>query len=78
MSQQAETMSKAFEKLIDKYAERQDFDRLTTFHAARATMLSTLQDGTYEKMPAESELQPLMTEISRELAYLETALLKKP
>jgi hypothetical protein len=67
-------MSKAFEKLIDKYAERNEFDRLAAFHAARATMLRSLEDGSYDKMPPESELQPLKDEIARELAYLEKAL----
>lgn len=71
-------MSKAFEKLIDKYAERGEFDRLTTFHAGRATMLRSLEDGTYDKMPPEPELQPLIAEIKREMAYLEQALAKKP
>jgi hypothetical protein len=71
-------MSKAFEKLIDKYAERGEFDRLTTYHDGRSTMLKSLQDGSYDKMPPESELQPLIAEISRELAYLEQALAKKP
>ena len=40
-------MSQAFERLIDKYAERRDFDRLTAFHAKRVEMLQQLQDGTY-------------------------------
>lgn len=71
-------MSKAFEKLIDKYAERKEFDRLAAFHAARATMLRSLEDGSYDKMPPEPELQPLKDEIARELAYLEKALGNKP
>ncbi|MDB5565186.1 MAG: hypothetical protein JWP84_1752 [Tardiphaga sp.] len=71
-------MSQAFEKLIDKYAERRDFDRLMTFHATRAAMLKSLEDGTYDKMPPDSELKPLMGEIAREIAYLEKALAKKP
>lgn len=71
-------MSKAFEKLIDKYAERNEFDRLAAFHAARATMLRSLEDGSYDKMPPEPELQPLKDEIARELAYLEKALGNKP
>jgi hypothetical protein len=70
-------MSKAFEKLIDKYAERKEFDRLATFHAARAAMLGSLEDGSYDKMPPEPELQPLKDEIAREISYLEKALGKK-
>lgn len=71
-------MSKAFERLIDKYAERQEFDRLTTYQSTRAAMLKSIGDGTYDKMPPEPEIQPLMDEIAREIAYLETALLKRP
>ncbi|MDB5504800.1 MAG: hypothetical protein JWR89_4702 [Tardiphaga sp.] len=71
-------MSKAFERLIDKYAERQEFDRLTTYHSTRAALLKSIGDGTYDKMPPEPEIQPLMDEIAREIAYLETALLKRP
>ncbi len=71
-------MSKAFEKLIDKYVERQEFDRLAAYHAARAAMLESIGDGSYEKMPPAPEVGPLKAEIARELAYLEQALLKKP
>ena len=71
-------MSKAFEKLIDKYAERQEFDRLNTYHTTRAAMLKSIVDGTYDKMPPEPEIEPLKAEIARELAYLEQALLRKP
>ena len=71
-------MGKAFEKLIDKYAERQEFDRLTTYHTTRAAILRSIEDGSYDKMPPEPEIEPLKAEIARELAYLEQALLKKP
>ena len=69
-------MSKAFEKLIDKYAERRDFDRLTAFHAKRVEMLQQLQSGTYDKphLVSEEDPVPLMDELAREIAYLEKAL----
>ena len=69
-------MSKAFEKLIDKYAERRAFDRLTAFHAKRVEMLQQLQSGTYDKphLVSEEDPVPLMAELAREIAYLEKAL----
>ena len=73
-------MSQAFERLIDKYAERQDFDRLTAFHAKRVEMLQQLQSDTYDKkhlVPNEDPV-PLMAEIAREIAYLEKALAGRP
>ena len=69
-------MSQAFERLIDKYAERRDVERLMAFHAKRVEMLQQLQDGTYDKkhlVPDEDPV-PLMAEIAREIAYLEKAL----
>jgi hypothetical protein len=73
-------MSKAFEKLIDKYAEREDFDRLTAFHAKRVEMLAQLQNGTYDKphLVTEEDPVPLMAELAREIAYLEKALAGRP
>ena len=73
-------MSQAFERLIDKYAERRDFDRLTAFHAKRVEMLQQLQSGTYDKkhlVPDEDPV-PLMAELAREIAYLEKALAGRP
>ncbi|MDB5617753.1 hypothetical protein [Tardiphaga sp.] len=73
-------MSQAFERLIDKYAERKDFDKLTAFHAKRVEMLQQLQDGTYDKkhLVPEEDPVPLMAEIAREIAYLEKALAGRP
>ena len=73
-------MSQAFERLIDKYAERRDFDRLAAFHAKRVEMLQQLQDGTYDKKHLVSDDDPvsLMAEIAREIAYLEKALEGRP
>ena len=70
-------MSKAFEKLIDKYAERKEFDRLAGYHADRLAMLRSIEDGSYDKMPPGPEVQPLKDEIAREIAYLEKTLADK-
>ena len=73
-------MSQAFERLIDKYAERRDFDRLTAFRAKRVEMLQQLQDGTYDKKHLLPDDDPvsLMGELAREIAYLENALKSRP
>ncbi|MDB5657254.1 MAG: hypothetical protein JWQ94_4867 [Tardiphaga sp.] len=73
-------MSQAFERLIDKYAERGDFDRLTTYRVQRMEMLRQLQDGTYDKkhLVPDQDPVPLMAEIAREIAYLEKALAGRP
>ena len=72
-------MSQAFEKLIDKYAERCDFDRLMAFRDKRVDMLQQLKDGTYDKkhLAPDEDPMPLMAEIAREIAYLEKALARR-
>jgi hypothetical protein len=72
-------MSRVFEKLINKYAELGDFDRLRRYQADRLAMLKSIQDGTYDKMHLTSETDPvpLAAEIERELACIEIALQKQ-
>lgn len=69
-------MSTVFEKLIAKYAERGDFERLKGYQADRLAILKSIQDGTYEKMHLISDADPvsMVAEIERELACIEAAL----
>jgi hypothetical protein len=72
-------MSKVFEKLINKYAELGDFERLKRYQADRQAMLKSIQDGTYDKLHLTSDTDPvpLAAEIERELACIEAALKKQ-
>ncbi|KAA0078199.1 hypothetical protein [Tardiphaga sp. P9-11] len=72
-------MSTVFEKLIAKYAERGDFERLTAYKTDRMAILKSIQDGTYEKMHLISDADPvsMVAEIERELACIEAALKKQ-
>lgn len=72
-------MSRVFEKLIDKYAELGDFDRLRRYQTDRKALLQSLQDGTYDKMHLTSDADPvpLVAEIERELACIEAALARQ-
>lgn len=69
-------MSSVFEKLINKYADRGDFERLKGYRTDRRAMLESLQNGTYDKMhlTSDNDPVPLMAEIERELACIEAAL----
>lgn len=69
-------MSSVFEKLIAKYAERGEFDRLRAYRADRQAILKRIQEGTYDKMHLVSETDPvsMVAEIERELACIEAAL----
>jgi predicted ester cyclase len=72
-------MSSVFEKLIAKYAERGDFERLKGYRTDRLTMLKSIEDGTYEKMHLISDADPvsMVAEIERELACIEAAMKKQ-
>ncbi|QUS41893.1 hypothetical protein RPMA_25945 [Tardiphaga alba] len=72
-------MSSVFEKLIAKYAERGDFERLKGYRADRLALLASIRDGSYEKMHLISDTDPvsMVAEIERELACVEAALLKQ-
>jgi predicted ester cyclase len=72
-------MSTVFEKLIAKYAERGDFERLQGYRDDRLAILKSIQDGTYEKMHLISDTDPvsMVAEIERELACIDTALKKR-
>jgi hypothetical protein len=72
-------MSTVFEKLIAKYAERGDFERLKGYKTDRMAILKSIQDGTYEKMHLISDVDPvsMVAEIERELACIEAALRKQ-
>ena len=72
-------MSTVFEKLIAKYAERGDFERLQGYRDDRLVILKSIQDGTYEKMHLISDTDPvsMVTEIERELACIDAALKKR-
>ena len=72
-------MSTVFEKLIAKYAERGEFDRLKGYQADRKAILKQIQEGTYEKMHLVSDADPvsMVAEIERELACIEAALKKQ-
>jgi predicted TPR repeat methyltransferase len=69
-------VSSVFEKLIAKYAERGEFDRLRAYQADRQAILKHIQEGTYDKMHLVSETDPvsMVAEIERELACIEAAL----
>jgi hypothetical protein len=72
-------MSRVFEKLINKYADLGDFDRLRGYQADRLAVLRSIQNGTYEKMHLISDADPvsMVAEIERELACIEAALSKQ-
>ena len=72
-------MSRVFEKLINKYAELGQFDRLKQYQAERISWLESIRNGTYEKMHlvTENDPVPLVEEIERELACIEAALKKQ-
>lgn len=72
-------MSRVFEKLINKYAELGDFERLKGYRADRLAILKSIQDGTYEKMHLVSDADPvsMVAEIERELICIEEALAKQ-
>jgi predicted ester cyclase len=72
-------MSTVFEKLIAKYAERGDFERLQGYRDDRLAILKSIQDGTYEKMHLISDTDPvsMVAEIERELACIDAALKKR-
>lgn len=69
-------MSRVFEKLIAKYAERGEFDRLKGYQADRLALLKSIQDGSYEKMHLVDKTDPvsMVAEIERELAVIGAAL----
>jgi hypothetical protein len=69
-------MSTVFEKLIGKYAERGDFERLKRYQAERLAWLESIRNGTYEKMHlvTDNDPVPLVAEIERELACIAAAL----
>jgi hypothetical protein len=71
-------MSRVFEKLINKYAELGDFERLKRYRAERTEWLESIRNGTYEKMHlvTENDPVPLVDEIERELACIDAALKK--
>ncbi|MEU7656829.1 hypothetical protein AB0C41_32945, partial [Micromonospora taraxaci] len=73
------SMSAVFEKLIGKYAERGDFERLKQYKADRIAWLESIRNGTYEKMHLvdDNDPVPLVAEIERELACIEAALKKQ-
>lgn len=72
-------MSRVFEKLINKYAELGDFERLKGYRADRMALLKSIQDGSYEKMHLVSDSDPvsMVAEVERELAVIEAALKKQ-
>lgn len=72
-------MSRVFEKLINKYAELGDFERLIGYRADRLAILKSIQDGTYDKMHLVSETDSvsMVAEIERELAVIDAALNKR-
>jgi predicted ester cyclase len=72
-------MSTVFEKLIAKYAERGDFERLQGYRDDRLAILKSIQDGTYEKVHLISDTDPvsMVAEIERELACIDAALKKR-
>jgi predicted ester cyclase len=72
-------MSTVFEKLIAKYAERGDFERLQGYRDDRLAILKSIQDGTYEKMHLISDTDPvsMVAEIERELTCIDAALKKR-
>jgi predicted ester cyclase len=72
-------MSRVFEKLINKYAELGDFERLKTYRTDRLAILKSIQDGTYDKMHLVSETDSvsMVAEIERELEVIEAALGKQ-
>jgi predicted ester cyclase len=72
-------MSTVFEKLIAKYAERGDFERLQGYRDDRLAILKSIQDGTYEKMHLISDTDPvsMVAEIERELACIDAGLKKR-
>lgn len=71
-------MSAVFEKLIGKYAERGEFERLRQYQADRIAWIESIRNGTYEKMHLveDNDPVPLIAEIERELACIEAALKK--
>lgn len=73
-------MSSVFEKLISKYAERGEFDRLEGYRNDRLKLLKSIKDGSYEKMHLVDDADPvsMVAEVERELACIEAALEKKP
>jgi hypothetical protein len=72
-------MSRVFEKLINKYAELGDFERLKGYQADRLAILASIKDGTYDKMHLVSEADSvsMVAEIERELAVIAAALDKQ-
>jgi len=76
---QGSLMSAVFEKLIAKYAERGDFERLKQYQADRIAWIESIRNGTYEKMHLveDNDPVPLIAEIERELACIEAALKKQ-
>ncbi|WP_398483353.1 hypothetical protein [Tardiphaga sp.] len=72
-------MSAVFEKLIAKYAERGDFERLKQYQADRVAWIESIRNGTYEKMHLveDNDPVPLIAEIERELACIAAALKKQ-
>jgi predicted ester cyclase len=72
-------MSRVFEKLINKYAELGDFERLRGYRTDRMAILKSIQDGSYEKMHLVSDTDPIsmVAETEREIAVIEAALNKQ-
>ena len=72
-------MSASFEKLIAKYAERGDFERLKQYQADRLAWIESIRSGTYEKMHLveNNDPAPLIAEVERELACIAAALKKQ-